>query len=168
MDDEENLQVPATARRLVEMHLESCDTERGRSLATPLCTAVVSRLGCKRVSYRWGARYTFYRRVTHNRAMRAWGGRARLRKNQLFSPEQSLPSLNFLVALLVNYWIRTLLPPEKPDFAMGQPSFEASNAIIYLTYEWFLYFPSDFVIAFLSVLGINFIYCSTIDMQAFG
>lgn len=52
-------------------------------------------------------------------------------------------------------------------FTMGQPSFQASNAIIYLTYGSFLYVPSDFV-AFLSVSRTNFFYYSTVELQAFG
>ena len=35
---------------------------------------------------------------------------------------------------------------------MGQPSFQASNAIIYLTYGLFLYIPSDICTTFLSLL----------------
>ena len=52
-------------------------------------------------------------------------------------------------------------------FTMGQPSFQASNAIIYLTYGSFLYVPSDFV-TLLSVSRTNLFYYSPVELPAFG
>lgn len=50
---------------------------------------------------------------------------------------------------------------------MGQPSFQASNAVIYLTYGSFLYVLIDSRVAFLSVLTFNFMCNWTVDLSAF-
>lgn len=50
---------------------------------------------------------------------------------------------------------------------MGQPSFQASNAVIYLTYGSFLYVPIDPRVAFVSVLRFNCMCFWTVDLPAF-